>query len=59
MNAVETVLTLVIGVPLYAAALIGGLVAGLFIVMTVYAFVKPHVSYLIDAYIDWYERRTL
>lgn len=36
------------------------LAAGIAVVvcMTLYALVKPHISHLIDAWIDWVERRT-
>lgn len=29
-----------------------------FVCMTAWALVKPHLSGLIDAWIDWFERRT-
>lgn len=33
-------------------------VAAAFVCMTAWALVKPHLSGLIDAWLDWFERRT-
>ena len=51
-------LMFVVGGPFLLAAVVAVVAIGLFIVATVYAFAKPHIKHLIDAYADWFERRT-
>ncbi len=58
MSEVEATLALLVGIPVLVAVLAALGAAGIFLAATVYAFIKPHVSHLVDAYIDWYERRT-
>ena len=58
MITVEATFAMIFGVPLFVAVLAALVAVVVFLAATAYAFVKPHVSYLIDTYIDWYERRT-
>ena len=58
MNSVEATLTILVGLPLCVAVFIAVIALGVFIVATVYAFAKPYIQHLIDAYVDWFERRT-
>lgn len=51
-------LMFVVGVPLTLAAIVAVCSLALLIVATAYAFAKPYIQHLIDAYVDWFERRT-
>lgn len=39
-----------------ACALVGFVV--FFILITLWALIKPHISLLIDMYLDWFDKRT-
>ena len=51
--AMVFVLFIVISILIIIAAVIVVVVC-----MTLYALVKPHISHLIDAWTDWFDRRT-
>ena len=57
MSPVEATLTILVGLPLCVAVLIAVVALGVLLAATVYAFVKPYIQHLIDAYVDWFDRR--
>ena len=57
MSAAEATLLMLAGIPFFVAALIALISLGVLIAATVYAFAKPYIQHLIDAYVAWFDRR--
>lgn len=58
MDTVINVLLVVGLLVLNVVACVLVLLVALFILMTLWALIKPHISLLIDMYLDWFDKRT-
>lgn len=58
MESVTAVLLAFAFMVLMAVLCVTVVAVAAFVCMTAWALVKPHLSGLIDAWIDWFERRT-